>query len=85
MTMEVVLPYQAVRHKRTGGIYRVLQIVLMKQDGDWKDAVHYRSIYDISKPDFVRELEAFKQNFEAVDLRTLNLATLPDSEGGQRD
>lgn len=63
--MKTVEIGQKARHIRTGGHYQITGRCLMKVNDVWVEGVIYESLLDKEpKPTFVRELDAFKKNFE---------------------
>lgn len=66
MMMTTVEPGQRARHKRTGDLYLVWKVGLMKWGSTWHEAVIYESLEDPSKPPFCRTLAKFKRNFESA-------------------
>lgn len=64
MIMDTPVQGQLCRHIRTGNLYHVMVLGLMKIGEEWTEAVIYTRANDLSSPVFVRELAKFKTNFE---------------------
>jgi hypothetical protein len=55
-----------VRHKKTGGLYEVLDDAIIKLDGVWRECISYKSLDKTVDKIFVRLVENFRESFECI-------------------